>query len=32
MCPGVISEKESNIDSVEIKFMKTLEEVLYGNT
>jgi len=31
VCPGVLSKKERNFDSVEIKFMKTLGEVLCGN-
>jgi len=30
VCPGVLSKKERNFDSVEIKFMKTLGEVLCG--
>lgn len=32
VCPGGLREKERNFDSREMKFLKTLEEVLRGNT
>lgn len=30
--PRVLSKQERNSDSVEMRFLKTREEVLYGNT